>query len=79
MALATKIATPMSRDRYGTGTNAHAFRCNSSVQDWREGSTMAEVRGPWWRNTWWGKRTAAMNLSIVVIVLLILLWKTLFM
>lgn len=48
-------------------------------EDWREGPTMAEVRGPWWRNTWWGKRTAAMNLSIIVIVLLILLWKTLFM
>jgi hypothetical protein len=53
-----------------------------SVQQRREigerGQRMAEVRGPWWRHTWWGKRTAAMNLSIVVIVLLILLWKTLF-
>lgn len=53
------------------------FGAMAAVQDSGEEATMAEVRGPWWRNTWWGRRTAAVNLSIVVIVLLILLWKTL--
>jgi hypothetical protein len=36
------------------------------------------THGPWWANTWWGKRTTALNVGIVVILFLIVLWKTLF-
>lgn len=60
-------------------TDATRFGARGTGADSGEEPMMAEVRGPWWRNTWWGKTTAAVNLSIVVILLLILLWKTLFM
>jgi hypothetical protein len=39
---------------------------------------MAFKRDPWWTHTWWGKRTTAVNVSITVGVLLILLWITLY-
>ncbi len=32
---------------------------------------------PRWSNTWWGKRTTVINITIVVAVLLFCLWKTL--
>jgi hypothetical protein len=35
---------------------------------------MAHEHGPWWANTWWGKRTTAVNVSVVVVLLLIMLW-----
>jgi len=39
---------------------------------------MATGIGPWGSNTWWGKRTAAINVAIVVAVLLFLAWRTFF-
>ena len=39
---------------------------------------MTSKHGPWWSNTWWGKRTAAVNVSIAVALLLFMLWKALF-
>jgi hypothetical protein len=39
---------------------------------------MDEGRGPWWANTWWGKRTVVVNISIVVLLLLFLAWKAFF-
>jgi hypothetical protein len=30
--------------------------------------------GPWSANTWWGKRTAAVNLAIVAALLAFLIW-----
>jgi hypothetical protein len=38
---------------------------------------MPYKHGPWWSNTWWGKRTTAVNVSIAVILLLFMLWKAL--
>jgi hypothetical protein len=38
---------------------------------------MANKQGPWWTNTWWGKKTATVNLSLVALLLLILVWKVL--
>ena len=32
---------------------------------------------PLWTQTWWGKRTTALNVGIVLIVFLIILWQTL--
>jgi hypothetical protein len=39
---------------------------------------MASKDGPWWANTWWGKRTTTINISIAIALLLFMLWKTLF-
>jgi hypothetical protein len=39
---------------------------------------MPSNSGPWWANTRWGKRTTAVNVSIVAVVLLFVVWKTLF-
>lgn len=39
---------------------------------------MTSKHGPWWSNTWWGKRTATVNVSIAVALLLFMLWKALF-
>jgi hypothetical protein len=33
---------------------------------------------PWFSKTWWGKRHAAINVSLVVALLLFLLWKSFF-
>jgi hypothetical protein len=41
-------------------------------------AVMASKHGPWWSNTWWGKRTATVNVSIAVALLLFMLWKALF-
>jgi hypothetical protein len=30
---------------------------------------------PWWAQTWWGQRTTALNVGIVVIGFLIILWQ----
>lgn len=38
---------------------------------------MANVHGPWWANTWWAKRTATVNISIVVVLMAFLVWKAL--
>ena len=38
---------------------------------------MASKHGPWWADTWWGKRTTAVNVSIVVALLVLILWKAL--
>ena len=38
---------------------------------------MGDRRGPWWANTWWGRRTTVLNLSILVVLFLFLLWKAL--
>ena len=34
--------------------------------------------GPWFSNTWWGKRTTAVNITIVVALLLFMLWKSVY-
>jgi hypothetical protein len=34
--------------------------------------------GPWFSNTSWGKRTAKVNVSIVVAILFFLAWASLF-
>ena len=39
---------------------------------------MADKYGPWWGKTPWGRRTTAVNTSIVVAVLLFILWKSLY-
>lgn len=33
--------------------------------------------GPRWTSTWWGERTTAVNIGIVIVVFLIILWRTL--
>jgi Flp pilus assembly protein protease CpaA len=38
---------------------------------------MAFQVGPWWWNTWWGKRTAAINVTIVVAILVFVMWTAL--
>jgi hypothetical protein len=38
---------------------------------------MDSKHGPWWTNTRWGKRTTAVNVSIVVGLLLFVVWKAL--
>jgi hypothetical protein len=42
------------------------------------GDEMPTKGGPWFSNTWWGKRHAAISYSLVVAMLLFLLWKSLF-
>lgn len=39
---------------------------------------MASKVGPWFSNTQWGKRQAAISVSLVVGLLLLMLWKSLF-
>lgn len=34
--------------------------------------------GPWWAKTWWGRRTTAINIGLVIAVLLFIVWKSLF-
>jgi hypothetical protein len=34
--------------------------------------------GPWFSNTWWGKRHFKINVSLVIALLLFLLWKSFF-
>ena len=36
---------------------------------------MAEQGGPWWANTWWGKRTTIANLAILAAILAFVVWK----
>ena len=38
---------------------------------------MIYKHGPRWSNTWWGRRTAIVNISIAVLLLLFVLWKAL--
>jgi hypothetical protein len=38
---------------------------------------MAYRHGPWWAETWWGRRTPTVNLIIAVILLLFIVWKAL--
>jgi hypothetical protein len=38
---------------------------------------MPNTNGPWWMNTWWGRGTAIVNVSIVIALLLLMLWKSL--
>jgi hypothetical protein len=39
---------------------------------------MAYKHGPWWANSWWGKTHTTVNISIVVALLLLMLWKALY-
>ena len=39
---------------------------------------MTSARGPWWSKTWWGKRHTVVNVTIVVIILLFMAWKSFF-
>jgi hypothetical protein len=39
---------------------------------------MPSKTGPRWADTWWGKRTAAVNAFIVIALLLFLAWKAIF-
>lgn len=39
---------------------------------------MASKVGPWFGNTWWGKRHFRINVSLVIALLLFLLWKSFF-
>jgi dipeptide/tripeptide permease len=34
--------------------------------------------GPWFSNTWWGKRHVVVSVSLVLAIGLFLLWKSLF-
>ena len=34
--------------------------------------------GPWFSNTWWGKRHFKINVSLVIALLLFLSWKSFF-
>jgi hypothetical protein len=34
--------------------------------------------GPWFSNTWWGRRHLAMNISLAIALLVFVLWKSLF-
>jgi hypothetical protein len=38
---------------------------------------VASKHDHWWANTWWGKRTAIVNISIAVVLFLFMLWKAL--
>jgi hypothetical protein len=38
---------------------------------------MASKQGPLWTNTWWGKRTTIVNVSIVGVLLLLMFWTAL--
>ena len=38
---------------------------------------MASHYDPWWANTWWGKRTTAVNVAIAVGLALVMLWTAL--
>ena len=33
--------------------------------------------GPWWTNTWWGRRATTANVSLVVVLVLFVVWKAL--
>jgi len=37
---------------------------------------MKQGIGPWWANTWLGKRTTLVNLAIVAAILAFVVWKT---
>jgi hypothetical protein len=39
---------------------------------------VASKIGPWFGNTWWGKRHFKINVSLVIALLLFLLWKSFF-
>ena len=39
---------------------------------------MAYTPGPWWAHARWGKRTAIVNISIAIAIVLFMVWKTLF-
>jgi hypothetical protein len=39
---------------------------------------MASKVGPWFSNTWWGKRHFKINVSLVIALLLFLWWKSFF-
>jgi hypothetical protein len=41
-----------------------------------EKENMASKIGPWFSNTQWGKRHAAVSVSLVVALLLFILWKS---
>ena len=34
--------------------------------------------GPWWSNTWWGKRKDAISVAITLIILAFCVWKAFF-
>jgi hypothetical protein len=34
--------------------------------------------GPWFSNTWWGRRHIKINFLILVVLLLFVLWKSFF-
>jgi len=39
---------------------------------------MASRVGPWWSNTWWGKRKDAVSIITVLVILAFCLWKAYF-
>ena len=39
---------------------------------------IASKVGPWFSSTWWGKRHLKINVSLVIALLLLLLWKYFF-
>jgi F0F1-type ATP synthase membrane subunit a len=39
---------------------------------------MPSKLGPWFSDTWWGKRTAKINVTLTMAAILFLLWKSLF-
>jgi hypothetical protein len=43
----------------------------------RRGEAMPSKVGPWFSSTWWGKRTAKINVTLTIAVILFLLWKSL--
>jgi hypothetical protein len=39
---------------------------------------LSDERGPWWARTWWGKRTAAVNITLLAALILLVVWKAFF-
>lgn len=39
---------------------------------------MALRVGTWWSNTWWGKRTDAINITLVIAILTFCMYKAYF-
>jgi hypothetical protein len=47
------------------------------TRDVKEKNVVSKV-GPWFSKTWWGKRHFNINVSLVIALLLMFLWKSFF-
>jgi hypothetical protein len=39
---------------------------------------MASGVGAWWSNTWWGKRSDAISVTLTIVILAFSFWKAFF-